>query len=115
VEVMEVGDGLSMMTAHDLNDPASARISYHLPRFRAAPPPDPDAGNWQAWASLLASKERAPDALPRDAMTVVTDFGFGTVSSSLIALPGAKKGAHKPLWLFAAGPPDKVAHEPVTI
>lgn len=115
VEVMEVEDGLSMMTAHDLNDPASARISYHLPRFRTAAPPAPETGNWKDWISLLESRELAPNAPSNGAMTVVTDFGFGTVSSSLMALPENEQGSSGPRWLFAAGPPGKVAYEHVSI
>jgi hypothetical protein len=112
VEVMALPPGLSMITAHDRNDPASARIRTYLPRFAAAPPPDPDAPDgtgWAAWEALLASREGDS---PRDAMAIVTEAGFGTVSSSLMALPAVGADA-KPVWRFAAGLPGTVPFRPV--
>ena len=55
--------GLSMLTAHDLNDAAgSRRIAHFLPLFRAAPRPDPAAGDWRAWEALLGSATSPPAA-----------------------------------------------------
>jgi hypothetical protein len=52
------------------------------------------------------------------AMNIVTDFGFGTVSSSLIALPSLQ-AQHlqdaEPIWRFAAGRPDEVPFEAVAL
>jgi hypothetical protein len=112
VEVMPLPAGLSMITAHDRNDPASARIRRYLPRFEAAPAPDPsapDGAGWAAWEALLASRD---GDTPRDAMAIVTDRGFGTVCSSLIALPALGAEA-KPIWRFAAGLPGRVPFAPV--
>jgi hypothetical protein len=108
VEVVTLPTGLSMLTAHDLNDPASGRIRGYLPRFRGAARPDVEAPNdtgWSAWEVLLAGREGAS---PYDTMAVVTDSGFGTVCSALIALPaiGSDTG---PVWRFAAGLPGKAA------
>jgi hypothetical protein len=115
VEAFELPAGLSMITAHDRNDPASARIRAYLPRFEAAAPPDPKAGKWGAWAKLLRSREPAKGADPLAAMTIVTDYGFGTVSSSLIALPGPPKSLrappNRPVWHFAAGRPDETRYK----
>jgi Transport and Golgi organisation 2 len=117
IEVKPIPEGLSMLTAYDLNDTASARIGQHLPAFRAAPPPEPDSGdkagvNWASWQQILA--QRAPGS--ETAMTVERG-GFQTVSSSLIALPRpaleARQPAPRPLWLFAPGPPDRCGFAPV--
>jgi len=102
IEVQPLPPGLSMITAHDRNDPASRRIRRYLPRFEAAPPPDPGAGDWAAWEALLASRDYEPDGGPTDAMAIVTDTGFETVSSSLIGLPATGSG-RVPVWRFAAG------------
>ncbi|MFO1059489.1 MAG: NRDE family protein [Dongiaceae bacterium] len=113
VEVMKLPPGTSMITAHDRNDPASARIRRHLPRFEAAPPPDPgapDGTGWAGWEALLASRE---GDTPRDAMAIVGGDGFGTVSSSLLALP-APGAAARPVWRFAAGLPGVAPFRPVT-
>ena len=119
VEVFEIPEGLSILTARDLNDPASPRIRAHLPLFRAADVPDPEGAGWSAWQALLASRGAAGDDDPTAAMTIVTDMGFETVSSSLIALPGAPDtaaaAARAPVWLFAPGRPDRNAYRPVDL
>jgi hypothetical protein len=104
--------GLSMLTAHDVNDTASRRIRHFLPRFRAAPAPDPEAGHWGGWPALLADPGHAPDGGPLDAMAIRPQGGFATVSSSLVALGGA---AGKPaiLWEYAEGSPENAPYRPV--
>ncbi len=47
--------GINMLTAHDLNDTESPRVAAYLPRFRAAPAPDPGSDRWDVWEMLLAS------------------------------------------------------------
>ena len=113
VEVHDLPDGLAMLTAHDLDDSASARIRTFLPRFRAAPAPDPGADDWAAWEELLAARDHAPDADAGEAMTVVTEFGFGTLSSSLIALPGIDLADARTKYRFAAGRPGAAAYRAV--
>ncbi len=102
VSAQPVGAGLSMLTAWDLNDGAnSERTCHYLPRFEAARAPDPDApGGWADWEALLASEETAPGVPdPNGAMHVRTDWGFGTVSRALLALPAHANAA--PVWRFA--------------
>ena len=103
-EGWKLSPGLHVVTAHDPDDPDSPRAMAQTPRFSAAAAPDPERGDWTAWEALLADRSGAAAALnvaPRD--------GFGTVCSSLVGLP-----AHGvPVWLFAAGPPDRAAFTPV--
>jgi len=113
IEVKPLPAGLSMLTAGDRNDPTSPRIAAYLPRFEAAPPPDPASGDWTAWQALTAS--RGGDFGPMGDMCVVTDVDFGTLSSSLIALPAAHLVDSRPVWRFAAGRPDEVPYVPVTL
>ena len=119
IELVELTPGLSMLTARDLNDRTSPRISGYLPQLRAARAPDPEADDWRAWQEILASRRGQPADDPFAAMTIVTDQGFGTVSSSMIALPAAPKTlddmARKPEWRFAAGRPDQHGYEPVAL
>jgi uncharacterized protein with NRDE domain len=91
--------GLHMVTAHDPNDPESPRVAKHLERFRQAAAPETD--DWQAWTSIVA--DCSGDA--GEQINVVPRAGFGTVCSSLVALPADGK----PVWLFAAGPPHQAA------
>ena len=113
VEAHVLPEGLSMITAHDRNDESSHRIAFHLPRFRAAPAPDPETDSWGEWPALMASTDHAPGQGPHGAMRIETAGGFGTVSSSLIALPAPGRFGIKPRWLFAPGPPGKTAYAPV--
>ncbi len=104
VEVKPVPSGLSMITASDMNDQASVRIGYYLERFRAAPPPRPDEDDWSDWETLMGSRAHAPGAGPDGALYIETGRGFGTVSSSLIALPADGSGK-TPTWRFTAERP----------
>jgi uncharacterized protein with NRDE domain len=113
VEVFEVPLGVSLLTSHDLNDAASSRIARYKPKFEAASPPDPEAGDWDGWIDLLTDSSQVPGEGPRSAMAIRTDMGFETVSSSLIALPSMDRPKVRPIWHFAAGMPAKGLFRPV--
>lgn len=119
VEVFPLKPGLAMLTAGELDDPESPRIRRYLPRFRAAPVPDPGAGDWQAWQALLRSRDFTPEDGPMSAMCLETEMGFATVSSSLVALPardrGPDEGPPRVRWLFAPGRPDKTEYQEVDL
>jgi hypothetical protein len=100
--------GLSMLTARELNDPASARIRHCLPRFRDAAVPDPERADWDAWVDLLGDRGDAGGD-PRDAMAIVTGEDYGTVCSSLVALPAMGP----PRMWFAGGVPGEAPFERV--
>jgi hypothetical protein len=103
VQVEKLPPGVSMVTAYDRNDMTSARIAVNLPQFEAASPPDPDRGDWKDWETLLAS--RTGDGEAR--MNVALPSGFGTSSSSLLALPDRSRESERhAIWRFAAGAPD---------
>jgi len=103
----EVGEGLSMLTAHDLNDDQqSARIRHYRPQFQAAAVPDPTSNDWTAWEALLASSDGEPGAGPEGAMNVTMEGGFGTRSSSLIAIARPQSPPCPPKWRFCHGAPD---------
>ncbi len=106
VDATPLGPGVSMLTAHDLDDRSgSPRIARYLDRFRAVPAPDPAQDDWDTWAMLLGARDFAPDAGPGGAMTIVSDTGFGTTSAALVGLPAAGQG--RPVFRFAPGPPDR--------
>ncbi len=89
--------GLHMVTAHDPDDQDSPRVARHLRRFRAATPPEAD--DWHAWRAILADRSGSA----AEQINVAPRGGFGTVCSSLAALPAQCP----PVWLFAPGPPDE--------
>ncbi|MCC9620155.1 NRDE family protein [Thalassospira sp. MA62] len=125
IEIQEIPEGLSILTAFDLNDVEnSPRTKRNLSRFVSAPPPNPEADDWFAWQALLADTgNAAPDPdhydIRPDAMLVRSNMGFETVCSSLIGLPAIPTTDHKlprrPVWLFANGQPDSTPFHPVDL
>lgn len=108
-EAMPLPAGLSMVTAHDPNDLASPRTRRHLPRFRTARPPDPMREDWTGWETLLADDTYEWNV--SEALCVPPVGGFGTVSSSLLALGEGGEA----LWRFAPGPAGAAAFAPVPL
>jgi hypothetical protein len=125
VEVFDVAPGLHMLTSRELDDQDAARIRVYLPRFRTAPVPDPEGGNWRAWQSLLASRLYPdPAASPNPinlgptnlgAMNLDLPSGFGTVCSHLVAIPRHSSFDQSPMFLFANGAPHQAPFEPVPL
>lgn len=114
VDVEPIPAGVSMLTAHDLNDRAgSPRTARYLDRFRAAPAPDPAGGDWWAWEMLLGATDHAPEAGPGGAMTITGPGDFGTSSAAMIALPAP--GAGRPVFRFAGGRPDRMPFETLDV
>jgi hypothetical protein len=117
VRVEPIPNGLSIFTAGDRNDLKDTRIGRFLPKFEAATPPDPDKDQWQSWQTLLASPPPAGGE-PAMGMSFRLETGYGTSSSSLVALPSVA-AAHaaapkRPIWLFAAGAPESAPFQAVT-
>ncbi|MBN8898751.1 MAG: hypothetical protein J0H35_11290, partial [Rhodospirillales bacterium] len=79
----------------DPNDLESPRIARHLPRFAAAAAPEP--GDWKTWPRLLGDRSGGL----QEQLDIAPRGGFGTVCSSLLALPAEGP----PVWLFAPGRP----------
>lgn len=101
IAVHPLKEGLSLIAAGDIDDPATRRLELAAPRFRAAPAPDPDRGDWAAWQNLLACDE-APLGEPAEAaLRFRTRGGFATVSSALLALPSREEPALKPIFRYA--------------
>ena len=88
-------------------------LLHSLPQFEKADVPNPASGDWSAWQALLASKVYEADEGPTGAMAISTNSGFGTVCSSLIALPSQdsifSSSRSRPKYLFSSGSP---AHSP---
>jgi uncharacterized protein with NRDE domain len=115
ISVTEIPFGISIITAQDLNDPASPRIKKNRPRFQNAPVPDPETDDWFAWKALMANKSDKEDAEDRSGMNITRMGEFGTVSSSLIALPKKNRFGIKPKWLFCPGRPDQEPFSPIEL
>ena len=109
--------GLSMFTAHDRNDLTDPRIAAYLPRFQGATAPDPAGAGWESWRELVAANKAV--GAPTTAMSFRTESGFGTSSSSLLALPSPEAafsaGKKRVEWLFAPGAPDRTPFAPINL
>ena len=108
-------EGVTMITARELNDDRSPRIRFYRPLFAGSEAPDPDTGRWDAWQGLLGSRIWDGDAGPNGAMCVVTDTGFGTVCSSLLALPSVDREGARPVWRFCPGRPDQAGWQDIDL
>lgn len=107
IEAERLPPGISMITAMDRNDSTSRRTRHFLPRWVDAPPPEPDRGEWTAWARLLGARDHAEGGDVFDAMYIVSNRGFGTICSSLIGLPSRERPDLAPVWRFLGGRPEK--------
>jgi len=114
VESRAIPEGYSLFTSQDRNELRAPRIATYLPRFEAAAVPDPEHGEWSSWEALLAARLEDDQTQFDDAMCIVTERGYGTVSSSLIALP-APAPAARAHWRFADGRPDITSYERISL
>jgi hypothetical protein len=107
IRALPIGEGLSILTAFDLNAQEDPRIAAFLPAFRNSHVPDPDKGHWQSWKTLLATHAPGGGFDRESGLTFQLDNGFGTRSSALLALPSVDRPEVEPIFLFAPGPPDQ--------
>jgi len=105
VTAKPLGPGLAMIAAGDLDDSETPRLRRYRPRFAAASAPDPGSSDWATWEALLADVETTPHDGPTGAMRFITERGFATVSSSLIALPSSAKAGTRPVFRFRGWQP----------
>lgn len=109
--VEEIPIGVSMITLGDINSPDSSRIRTYRAGFGDCLAARPELDDWGGAERLL--RQGPTGAVPHEAMCYRTPGGFGTVSSSLLALPARRFEPRHPIWKFAAGPPDMVPWEEV--
>ena len=115
VGVSRLPSGVSMITSSDRNDLRSPRIATYLRQFEKAQEPDPETRDFESWRRPLAGRLHDPSAGPDGAMTIVTESGFATVSSSLMALPSPDSRGRRPIWQFCPGRPGEAPFEDVEI
>ena len=106
IEVRPVRAGLSLIAAGEIDDLRPPRLALAKPRFRSAPPPDPDRDDWAAWQDILGDKTVPPGMPSEAALRFLTGRGYGTVSSALLALPAIATSERRPIFRFAAWQPE---------
>ena len=113
IALHSIPEGISMITADDLNDIKSPRIAKYLKRIRKASVPNPGTNDWDAWQKVLADQSEHIDGNPLTSINIKTDYGWGTVSSSLLAVPNSQE--RKGQWKFCPGTPDTTPFDFVEI
>jgi hypothetical protein len=108
IAVAPLAPGYHMVTPDGCDVPSSPRFAAHFGALRAAAPPAPAAGDWTSWTDLLTQSD---DDDPHRATIVTGIDGFGTVSSTLLALPADR--SEPPVLLFAHGPPSVAPYDAV--
>ena len=89
---------------------ARSCTACHFKDGRGAPP---EPG--EPMVSMLI-RLSVPGAGEHGAMTIAAPSGFGTTSSSLIALPLPQVAAtHRPVWRFGRGHPDSIRYQDVNL
>lgn len=108
-DIINVPVGLHMLTAFDLDQTEDPRIARYRPLFAAAPVPDPDdPASWRAWEELLDARDFEGER-ENGAMNFRLSNGFGTVCSSLLALPAPGAADPRGVWRFRPGRSEEVA------
>jgi transport and Golgi organization protein 2 len=108
IEVRPVKAGLSLIAAGEIDDLRPPRLALAKPRFRAAPPPDPDRDDWGTWEAIIGD-DTVPPGMPAEAaLRFLTERGYGTVSSAIIALPAIGEAERRPVFRFAAWQPQVI-------
>ncbi len=112
IAVEEIPAGVSILTSQDRNDLTKPRVAAYLPLFESAAPPEGD--RWPEWERLMADRGEDRGRQFEEPMCIVTGHDYGTVSSSLVALPQPGPDS-APRWRYAPGRPDVTDYEAVPL
>ena len=103
--------GKHFLDSYDLDSFRSPKLKYNYKNFCDSKDPDPSIDDWTSWKRILTNK-RHPEGIPLAAINISkkNNKGYGTSSSSIIAIPSDKEKYNnnsKPIFLFNSGPPEK--------
>jgi predicted transcriptional regulator len=109
VSINIIPEGKHFLDSYDLNSNKSERYINNKNKFKSLDDPNPDKPGWHEWINFLANKSHPKDK-PFAAMNITDKFkkNYGTLSSSIIALPADSELNKniKPLFLFSDISPD---------
>ena len=112
--VKPIEPGVHLISHNDLN--TGVRADTHLARAREGVPTGDfeDPASWAGWVKLLSERAEPDAEYWEAALNVdVPEWGFGTVSSALLALPSMQQEGAEPIFLFADGPGDRATYQRV--
>ena len=107
ISVNMLSEGKHFLDSYDLNSSKSERFLNNNTKFQSLNDPNPDKCKWEEWINFLANKSYPKDK-PLAAMNITDEYknNYGTLSSSIIALPSDNE-LHKnikPLFLAKKSP-----------
>jgi len=109
ISINIIPEGRHFLDSYDLNSNQSERYLNNKNKFESLNDPNPEKPEWDEWINFLANKSYPKDK-PLAAMNITDKFkkNYGTLSSSIIALPADNilNKNIKPLFLFSDISPD---------
>jgi uncharacterized protein with NRDE domain len=109
--ITKINKGKHFLDSYDLDSFRSPKLKYNYKDFCESTDPDPSIDDWKSWKKILTNK-RYPEGIPLAAINISkkNNKGYGTSSSSIIAIPSDKEKYNnnsKPIFFFNSGPPEK--------
>ena len=98
VKIIE--NGHTMIDNFDLNDPTSKKQSIYREKFLKCATPVPEKNAFKEWEELLFSKIKYNNQENTAIYNYNKIKNYGTLSSSIIALPNKKIVKANPVWLY---------------
>ena len=105
LQISIIPDGVSMIDSNNLNDEKSKRYVQYYEYFCNSIPKGPNKNYWKKWVKIMSMKSKNRKN-PLLGITIdPSNNNFGTVCSSLIAIPNPKITKEKPHWYYCDGAP----------
>ena len=95
-----ISNGYTMLDNFDLNDSASKKQSLYKKKFLKCTLPIPEKNAFKDWKKLLFSKMKYNNQENTAIYNHDKANNYGTLSSSIIALPNKKIANTNPMWLY---------------
>ena len=116
--ISKINKGKHFLDSYDLDCINSPKLKYNYKDFCESKDPDPNVDDWTSWKEILANKKQ-PEGIPLAAINISkkNNKGYGTSSSSIIAIPSDKEKYNKkskPIFLFNSRPIEKNNYYSIT-
>ena len=116
--ISKINKGKHFLDSYDLDCINSPKLKYNYKDFCESKDPDPNVDDWTSWKEILANKKH-PEGIPLAAINISkkNNKGYGTSSSSIIAIPSDKEKYNKkskPIFLFNSRPIEKNNYYSIT-
>jgi len=116
--ISKINKGKHFLDNYDLDSFKSPKLKHNHKYFYESKDPDPNNDDWTSWKEILTNKNY-PEGIPLAAINISkkSNKGYGTSSSSIIAIPSDKEKYNnnsKLIFLFNSGPIEKNNYYSIT-